>query len=71
MIISMVASNIIIDSLGNSYLFIFFGTISFLGLIYSYFFIKDTTYGDIDKKMDAGGERSRLNDKQKKQLYWP
>ena len=54
MIISMVVSNLIIDTYGNSYLFIFFGSISLLGLIYSYLFIKDTTYDD---------DSNRLNDK--------
>lgn len=52
MIISMVVSNIIIDRFGNSYLFIFFGSISLSGLIYSYFFIKDTTYGDDSKRLN-------------------
>ena len=45
MLVSMVISYEIIESLGNAYVFLLFGVISFIGYLYMYFFVKDTTFG--------------------------
>ena len=46
MLVSMVISSQIIDSLGNAYVFPLFGVISLLGYLYMYFFVRDTTFGN-------------------------
>jgi MFS transporter, SP family, arabinose:H+ symporter len=45
MLVSMVISSKIIDSFGNAYVFLLFGVISFLGYLYMYFCVRDTTFG--------------------------
>jgi hypothetical protein len=39
---------LIIDDLGNIYCFLFFGVISLAGLIFSYLFVKDSTFGILE-----------------------
>lgn len=46
MLSSMTISSYIIDNYGNTLCFLFFAIVSLSGLIYSYFFVKDTTFGE-------------------------
>jgi hypothetical protein len=53
MLSSMTLSSLIIDELGNTYCFLFFGIISLGGLIFSYIFVKDTTFAEQETKDDV------------------
>ena len=61
---------ILSDRIGNSAVFIFFGSLSVFTLVYMCIFIKDTTYA-LDQT--DGKERSKrlLSDREKKELYMP
>ena len=42
---AILLSSNIIDTLGIAYCFLIFGGVSFVGLVYIYFGVRDTTYG--------------------------
>jgi hypothetical protein len=50
MLASMIVSTLIIDELGNTYCFLFFGIVSLAGLVFSHIFVKDTTFGERESK---------------------
>jgi len=66
MITSMITPPLI-DAIGTSGCFIFFGTCTLSGVFYLHCFAKDSSFA-IDK---VTGVRVALSDLQKKQLYMP
>ena len=56
----------LIDKIGTSGVFIFYGSFAISALIYMICFLKDTTYTN-----DEGGKRRYLTDREKKELYMP
>ena len=61
---------ILSDRIGNSAVFIFFGSLSVLTLIYMFIFIKDTTY-TLDETNSKAKSLRTLTDREKKELYMP
>lgn len=57
---------VLVETVGPSWMFIFFALITFIGSLYILFFIRNTTY-----YVDESGAKIGLNDKEKKQLYMP
>jgi hypothetical protein len=58
------------ERIGNSAVFLFFGSLSLLTLVYMCIFIKDTTY--TFDETDGKEKRIRLlTDREKKELYMP
>ena len=58
------------DRIGNSAVFIFFGSLSVLTLIYMCIFVKDTTY-TLDEINGKESSKRLLTDREKKELYMP
>ena len=61
---------ILSDRIGNSSVFIFFGSLSSLTLVYMCVFIKDTTYA-LDEIDGQKNSKRLLTDREKKELYMP
>lgn len=55
-----------IAGIGNKGMFLFFACSTFFGNLYMKFGVKDTTF-----RIDENGEKVRLTDKEKKELYQP
>ena len=56
----------LIAGIGNGGMFLVFGCCTFFGNLYIKFGVEDTTY-----RHDENGEKVRLTDKEKKQIYQP
>lgn len=61
---------ILSDRIGNSAVFIFFGSLSVLTLMYMFIFVKDTSY-TLDETNSKAKSLRTLTDREKKELYMP
>ena len=61
---------ILSEKIGNSAVFLFFGTLSLASLLYLYIFLKDTTYAE-EASSVKGKQKRLLTNREKKELYMP